>query len=81
MKNVSLPSSENFTVYNEERHFIEDIYLLSMRLSSAPALFPSGQVLEARHYIWSRSWKQRSDEIFKQTPNTLRSGNKAKIFA
>jgi hypothetical protein len=28
-KNVSLPSAENFTVYNEERHFIEDIYLLS----------------------------------------------------
>jgi len=28
-KNISLSSAGNFTVYNEERHFIEDMYLLS----------------------------------------------------
>jgi hypothetical protein len=28
-KNINLSSEENFTVYKEERHFVEDLYLLS----------------------------------------------------
>jgi hypothetical protein len=28
-KNISFPTDENFIIFNEERHFVEDLYLLS----------------------------------------------------
>lgn len=28
-KNISLPATDNFSVFNDERHFVEDLYLLS----------------------------------------------------
>jgi hypothetical protein len=28
-KNISFPAEANFTIFNEERHFVEDLYLLS----------------------------------------------------
>jgi hypothetical protein len=74
-KEISLPAADNFSVFNEERHFIEDMYLLTKcdYIIGPPSTFSMwASFYGSRPLYMIREIETKiTDEIFKTKAETL----------
>ena len=67
-KNISFPAEGNFTIFNERRHFVEDLYLLSKcdYIMGPPSTFSGWASFygEVPLYMLKEINTRISDEIF-----------------